>query len=159
MVDVVILLGSNIQPDENIRLGAVLLSHSLNIKKASTVWLTPAIGTTGPDFFNAAVLSETDLDEDTIKHTILHQIEEKMGRIRTSDKYAPRPIDLDIIIYDKKVIENRLWDTAFILLPVADLVPGLRHPHTREPLISLARKIEQGSGAKQLPEFPLFISI
>ncbi len=156
MGEVIILLGSNIRAAENIRLGAQKLASQLPIQKVSSVWITPAIGTTGPDFYNAAVKCISSFNADSLKMTILRPIEEQMGRIRTSDKYAHRTIDLDIIIMDETVHEPRLWDTAFVLLPVAELVPELRHPTTGKSLQHLSRQLQPSSGASCLSDFPLF---
>ncbi len=155
--EVIILLGSNIDPAENIRRGAHLLSKRLPILRASSVWLTLAVGTNGPDFYNAAVLCQTNATEDILKHEILRPLETSLGRVRTSNKYAPRTLDMDMIILDGIVLDVRLWNTAFIMLPVAELEPALTSPLTGEPLGDLARKIEPASGARRLVDFPLFV--
>lgn len=157
MGEVIILLGSNIEPAMNIRWGALNLASKLTLRQTSSVWLTPAIGTTGPDFYNAAVRCTTDLDKDSLKFSILRPIEEKMGRVRTLDKYAPRAMDLDAIILNGIVLEPRVWDTAFILLPVAELLPDLIDPKTGKNLRQLADTILPVCGAGKLPDFPLFV--
>jgi 2-amino-4-hydroxy-6-hydroxymethyldihydropteridine diphosphokinase len=156
MDDVIILLGSNIDPAMNIRLGAQMLAERLAIHQFSSVWLTPAAGTTGPDFYNSAVRCSSDLDAEILKYRILRPIEVRMGRIRTSDKYAPRTIDLDAIILNGIVLEPRLWDTSFILLPVAELVPELIHPETGETLDQISQRLAPISGASRLSDFYLF---
>jgi 2-amino-4-hydroxy-6-hydroxymethyldihydropteridine diphosphokinase len=157
MKNVIILLGSNIEPAMNIRWGAQNLASVLLLRRISSVWITPAVGTPGPNFYNAAVVCKTDLDADRLKFSILRPIEEKMGRIRTADKYAPRTIDLDAIILNGRVLEPRLWNTAFILLPVAELEPDLIHPETGKTLRQLSEAIEPASGARRLPDFSLLI--
>jgi 2-amino-4-hydroxy-6-hydroxymethyldihydropteridine diphosphokinase len=157
MGDVIILLGSNIEPAMNIRSGALNLASMLTLRQTSSVWLTPAIGTTEPDFYNAAVLCTTDLDKDSLKFSVLRPIEEKMGRVRTLDKYAARIMDLDAIIINGIVLEPRVWDTAFILLPVAELKPDLIDPKTGKNLRQLADLILPACGAIKLPDFPLFV--
>lgn len=157
MGEVIILLGSNIEPELNIRRGAQNLAAAMTLQCSSSVWITPAIGTPGPAFYNAAVKCITDLDEDGLKYSILRPIEEKMGRIRTADKYAPRTMDLDAILLNGAVIESRLWDTAFILLPVAELVPDLQFSKKGVNLRQLAYSIQPVSGAIRLSDFPLFV--
>ncbi len=156
MGEAIILLGSNIDPARNIRQGALLLTQLIKIKQASSIWITPAIGTHGPDFYNAAVLGETNLSADGLKNTILRPLEVKLGRIRTIDKYAPRSMDLDVIILNDNILESRLWDTAFIMLPVAELVPERKHPVTGVLLRELAAQLEPTSGAQRLSDYPLF---
>jgi 2-amino-4-hydroxy-6-hydroxymethyldihydropteridine diphosphokinase len=156
MGDVIILLGSNIDPAVNIRRGALALARELPVIRSSSVWLTPAIGTDGPDFYNAAVICDTSLNSDDLKFRLLRPIEKQLGRVRTSNKYAPRTLDLDAILLDGTVLEPRIWDTAFILLPVAELVPDLTHPVTGLSLAVLAEKLAPESGARRLVDFSLF---
>jgi 2-amino-4-hydroxy-6-hydroxymethyldihydropteridine diphosphokinase len=152
----IILLGSNIDPAVNIRRGALALASELPVIRSSSVWLTPAIGTDGPDFYNAAVLCNSPLNAEDLKFNLLRPIEERLGRVRTSNKYAPRTLDLDAILLDGTILEPRLWDTAFILLPVAELLPAFAQPVTRISLSELAKKMAPGSGARQIENFPLF---
>lgn len=156
MGEAVILLGSNIDPARNIRLGALELKAHLSVIKASSVWLTPAVGTTGPDFYNAAVTCTTDLDADSIKFTILRPIEEKLGRVRTTDKYAPRTIDLDVIILNNQVLDKRLWKTAFMFLPIAEITPDFPHPDGSVTLAQIASRLAPTSGARRIQGFSLF---
>lgn len=156
MGEAVILLGSNIDPAVNIRKGALSLSRRLPVLQASSVWLTPAVGTTGPDFYNAAVRVTCLYSPDDLKFNILRPLEQEMGRHRTSDKYAPRTLDLDTIVHNAVILEPRLWTTAFILLPVAELFPDLTHPISSRRLFDLACEILPDSGACRLSDFPLF---
>lgn len=156
MVESIILLGSNIEPAVNIRRGAFLLARHLTVVQASKVWITPAVGTSGPDFYNAAVKVTCDLSPDDLKFSVLRPLEKELGRIRTADKYAPRTLDLDTIIHNGIVLESRLWNTAFILLPVAELVPDFLQPDTNHRLSALAEYIRPVSGANLLPDFPLY---
>ncbi|NLF51352.1 MAG: 2-amino-4-hydroxy-6-hydroxymethyldihydropteridine diphosphokinase [Leptolinea sp.] len=156
MGKVVVLLGSNIDPAINIRQGARLLSEKVNIIHSSSVWITPAEGTSGPDFYNAAVLCETPMTEETLKLNILRPLEELLGRVRTHDKFAPRTIDMDVIIKDGKILDARLWNTAFILLPIAEIASDLRDPSTGKSIRELAKAMEPISGARKKDNFPLF---
>jgi 2-amino-4-hydroxy-6-hydroxymethyldihydropteridine diphosphokinase len=156
MTEVIILLGSNINPAVNIRLGAITLAEHLPILRSSSVWLTPAVGADGPDFYNAAVACQTDMTADKLKYSLLRPIEEQLGRVRTSNKYAPRTMDLDAIILDGTILEPRLWETAFILLPVSELVPSLKHPGSGLSLAMLAEKMTPDSGAICMADFLLF---
>ena len=106
MGEVVILLGSNIDPADNIRRGAKQLAAKLPVLRSSSVWLTPAVGTPGPGFYNAAVLCSTWMDAEELKYDLLRPIEEQLGRIRTQDKYAPRTIDMDAILLNNVVLDT-----------------------------------------------------
>ena len=154
----IILLGSNIEPAINIRTGALKLAQHFSVKQSSSVWITPAAGISGPDFYNAAVVCSTDMTAEAVKFSVLRPIEEQMGRVRTSDKFAPRTMDLDVIILNGIVLESRLWDTSFILLPVAELIPDWQSPLSQKTLKVLAEEILPDSGARRLPDFPLFVA-
>jgi 2-amino-4-hydroxy-6-hydroxymethyldihydropteridine diphosphokinase len=157
MGEVIIHLGSNIEPSVNIRRGAELIAENLMILSSSHVWITPAFGAPGLDFYNAALLCSTNMNQTELKDNLLRPLEEQLGRIRTQDKYAARTIDMDIVFQNGIVLEPHLWDTAFILLPVAELLPELTHPKTGKSLQVIAGKIKPASGATQLPEFPIII--
>ena len=142
MGEVVIHLGSNIEPAINIRMGANLLAQNLPVLRASQVWVTPAVGVSGPNFYNAAIICSTDLNAEELKFNLLRPLEEQLGRIRTQDKYAARTIDMDAIILNGNVLEPHLWDTAFILLPTAEIFPNLIHPLSGKSLKDLGRRIK-----------------
>ncbi|MBM3138048.1 MAG: 2-amino-4-hydroxy-6-hydroxymethyldihydropteridine diphosphokinase, partial [Chloroflexi bacterium] len=110
---IIILLGSNIRPEENLKEALALLAEYSKIKSCSRIWRTEAIGSDGPDFLNMAVDLETDLDSLEIKSRIIKNIEIRLGRVRTEDKNAPRTIDLDIILLNDEVLDGDLWKKAF----------------------------------------------
>ncbi len=96
---------------------------------ASDAWPNPA----DPPFVNAVAAVETELSP-AVLMTVLHALEELFGRKR-SIKNAPRTLDLDLIDYDGRVEEGppvlphpALPDRAFVLVPLADVAPGWRHP-------------------------------
>jgi 2-amino-4-hydroxy-6-hydroxymethyldihydropteridine diphosphokinase len=105
------------------------------IRKVSPCYETKPIGyAEQPDFLNLACLIETSLSpHDLLKK--LKDIEKKMGR-RPSFRNAPRPIDIDILFFDDLVLDSpdltiphpRLSERAFVLAPLADIAPDLKHP-------------------------------
>lgn len=92
-------------------------------------------------FFNCAVLIETDLDPGALL-TRLQAIEQALGRVRRAgtpeaERYEPRPLDIDILLYDNRVISGPehlhiphllMHERRFVLRPLADLAPDLEHP-------------------------------
>lgn len=92
-------------------------------------------------FFNCAVLIETDLDPGALL-TRLQAIEQALGRVRgagtpEAQRYEPRPLDIDILLYDNRVISGPehlhiphllMHERRFVLRPLADLAPDLEHP-------------------------------
>ena len=77
----------------------------------------------------------------TLKFRVLRPIEVALGRVRTSDKYAPRTIDLDPIVYGETVLDDRLWTYAYLALPAAEILPDLLHPQTKERLADIADRL------------------
>jgi len=122
-----ISLGSNIRPEENLPHATVMLNKFGQVVSCSTVWETAPVGTTGPSFLNAVVLLQANYPHALLKSMVLRRIEIEMGRIRTFNKYAPRPIDLDILLADGLVIEPGLWTRAHLAIPLAELLPDLIH--------------------------------
>jgi 2-amino-4-hydroxy-6-hydroxymethyldihydropteridine diphosphokinase len=116
-----LLLGSNIQPENNLPLAVDQLKQHLTILQISRVWETASVGSAGPNFLNAAILAHTPLDQKSLKLEILAPLEARLGRVRTADKNAPRPIDLDIILFDGNVLDQSLWHFAHRAVPVAEL--------------------------------------
>lgn len=118
-----LMLGSNIRPEENLQQALYLLREQVSIQKISSVWKTPAVGSPGPDFLNAAILVQTDLGARELKDSVLRPLETKLGRVRVEDKNAPRTIDLDIIIFDDVLLDDALWHQAYLAVPISELLP------------------------------------
>ncbi len=123
---VCLLLGSNIAPDKNLPLCTRLLSTLLDVTRVSSVWESPAVGSDGPDFLNAALLAYTGLDAAALKEQVIHPLEAQLGRVRTVDKNSPRTIDIDLILFDGQQVDAMLWQYAYRALPVAELLPEYR---------------------------------
>ncbi len=129
---VCLLLGSNIQPERNLPLAVrelptavQQLGEQMTILRASSVWESPAVGSSGPNFLNAALLCQTSLAPEPLKWQVLRPLEARMGRVRNRDKNAPRPIDFDIITVDGRLHDPILWQYSFRAVPVAELLPNL----------------------------------
>ena len=144
---VFLLLGSNINPQVNIRSAIDKLKECCQVLNSSSIWKTQASGTTGPDFLNQAVEIETSLSKSALKESCLAIIEKQLGRKRTSDRYAPRTIDLDIIVFDDEVLDNNLWTLNFIALPMAEIYPNLHHPALNKTLRQIADEIRDSAPA------------
>ena len=149
---VYLLLGSNIHPRQNIPLAITELNQSLEIQKISTTWETPPVGSPGPNFYNTAVYAHTLHSIQELTLSVLRPIEARMGRVRTSNKYAPRTIDLDVILYDDQLLEPRLWSLAFIAVPMAEIYPLYLHPCSGLTLADAAEKFMKSYDLKPRPE-------
>jgi 2-amino-4-hydroxy-6-hydroxymethyldihydropteridine diphosphokinase len=138
---VLISVGSNIDPEDNLRTALELLSEKLNIIGRSSIWQTPAVGSLGPDYLNAAVLAETQLSLPDLRDHVLRRIEGELGRVRQQDKYADRTIDLDVLIFNGEVVDKDIWSQAHLAVPAAELLPDLCHPRSCEMLSQIARRL------------------
>ncbi len=130
-------LGSNIDPDVNIRKALELLCSHAEITGISTVYLTPAEDRPEqPSYYNCVVEVETDMPPVEFRLSVLRKIENALGRKRTEDKFASRTIDLDLILYNDVVMADeeltlpdpQILRRAFIAIPLHELSPGLRLP-------------------------------
>jgi 2-amino-4-hydroxy-6-hydroxymethyldihydropteridine diphosphokinase len=137
MPRVFISIGSNIDPETNIRKAVEALAKHIRITGISTVYLTTAIGRAGqPAFYNTVLATETGLDPRELKFSVLRRIEAELGRKRSADKYAPRPIDLDIAVYGGLVIDEPglkipdpdIYERAFLAAGLAELAPDMVLP-------------------------------
>jgi 2-amino-4-hydroxy-6-hydroxymethyldihydropteridine diphosphokinase len=140
-------LGSNIDPEENIKAALHLLAGRSKLVAVSTFWETEPVGLQDQaNFLNGAAIIETDLSAATLKETVLSRIEQELGRKRTSNKNAPRTIDLDIILFNQEVLEYdgrhipspEVLERAFVAIPLAELAPDYIHPLTGQTLAELA---------------------
>lgn len=134
-----VLLGSNISPEDNLDRALSLLMEDFPILSISNVWETPAYGMNSSNFLNAAVLLLCKMNTHEQLKIRLRQLEEFLGRVRTENKFISRTIDMDIIIFDGKVLDNDLWSLAHIAVPVSNIWPKLESPETGEDLYTIAQ--------------------
>lgn len=119
--NVIIGLGSNINPGENIRKAIEILDTGFGVLQTSGPIRTSPVGIEGqPDFFNAAVLIETSLPPDELNKQ-LKVLENEMGRDRSRPKYGPREIDLDIIVWNGNVVDDDYYRRKFLQKLVKDI--------------------------------------
>jgi 2-amino-4-hydroxy-6-hydroxymethyldihydropteridine diphosphokinase len=155
-----ILLGSNIAPERNLPAALQALRHhpEMWVVSVSSTYETEPVGRSDqPRFLNAAVLVETPLGPGDLRRE-LREIEVALGRVRTEDKYAPRPIDLDVMLYDDLVQEFHDWrlpdpdvlDQPHALIPLADAAPDWVHPETGSTLEELAAGLDPGGVRRRL---------
>jgi 2-amino-4-hydroxy-6-hydroxymethyldihydropteridine diphosphokinase len=120
-----LLLGSNIEPEVNIPRAVDLLQEKVTILKVSSIWESASVNCCYPDFLNMAASVSTSLGAAELKGQILRPLEAHMGRMRTQDKNASRPIDIDIILFDGKLMDPDLWQHVHQAAPVAELFPEI----------------------------------
>jgi len=136
-----IAVGSNLDPGRHIVSGLRRLHRQAPIVATSRFYRTPPIGPDGtvrrgdPDFINGVVQVETALPPLPLRRW-LHQIEAGAGRIRSEDRFAPRTLDLDLLVHGAKILDGDLPHRRYLavclleLSPAFELMPGtpLRDP-------------------------------
>ncbi len=121
-------LGSNIEPEINLRRGIARLREHGEIRAFSSVWESRAVGSSGPNFLNLCIQYEAGAEEAELKQKILLPIETALGRVRTGDPNAPRTLDIDILLADGKPINPGRWEYPFVAVPLAELLPDYLSP-------------------------------
>lgn len=128
-------LGSNLEPVRHLRAALDELRARFGAIDVSPAYRSRAVGFDGADFVNLAVALETDLEPAALNEW-LHALEDRHGRRRDVPRYADRTLDVDIVLYGDRVIDGPghlqvprdELKHAFVLRPLADLAPQLRHP-------------------------------
>jgi 2-amino-4-hydroxy-6-hydroxymethyldihydropteridine diphosphokinase len=135
-----IALGSNLGDRRDFldRALKLLREHpGVSVSKVSTYLETDPVG--GPPdqgrYLNAAAEIETELSADELLRVLL-QVEAQLGRVR-QERFGPRTIDLDLLLYDDEVRDApglilphpRLHERTFVLIPLAEIASQVRHPH------------------------------
>jgi 2-amino-4-hydroxy-6-hydroxymethyldihydropteridine diphosphokinase len=119
------------------RAAALLVAQGEAIISRSSLYLTPPLGPPQPDYVNAVISLSTTRDARGLL-SVLVDIEDQLGRQRT-EHWGPRTLDLDLLFFGPRAetvwregslvlphpeIERR----AFVLAPLAEIAPDLRHP-------------------------------
>lgn len=138
------MLGSNIEPEINLPRAVDLLQEQLKVLQASSIWESASVDCCYPNYLNLALRVPTALKANELKDQVLRPLEARMGRVRTDDKNAPRPIDIDIILFDGVVLDPTLWQHAHQAVPVSELFPELL-AETGESLKAVAHRLAQAT--------------
>lgn len=146
-------LGSNVGD----RLGCLRAAVSaldatdgIDLVAASSVYETDPVGPKQPDFLNAVVELATDLAAEELLR-VCRRIEDELGR-RRRDRWGPREIDLDLLLYGDRTIRTdeltvphaQIAARAFVLAPLEELVPAYEIPGVGDTSSLLARLGRKG---------------
>lgn len=130
-----ISIGSNINKDEHIPASLRVLEQTFGELTVSSIYESEPVGFTGDVFYNLVVGFDSDLEVKAVAK-LLRQIELDNGRTRDSRKFAARTLDLDLILYGDLVVNDgrlqiprgEIEHYAFVLEPLAEVAPDLKHP-------------------------------
>ena len=138
MATIYISLGSNINRESNTRAGVEALRQAFGELTLSSVYESEAVGFDGDAFYNMVIVCEVvSAVHDT--NQILRDIEDVNGRDRTGPKFSSRTLDLDLLLYDDLILDEHgltlprgeILKNAFVLWPMAEIAPDLKHPETQ----------------------------
>ncbi|WP_434665390.1 2-amino-4-hydroxy-6-hydroxymethyldihydropteridine diphosphokinase [Aeromonas sp. NJAU223] len=151
MTRIYISLGSNIERERHIRAGLDALHAEFGELQVSRVFESAAVGFNGRPFYNLVVGAGTDLPLTTLCQR-LRAMEFAHGREPDAKKFAPRTLDLDLLLYGSLVCEGpvelpraEILTNAFVLWPLAELAPELRHPRDGRTLGELWHAYDKAS--------------
>ena len=132
-----ISVGSNIDKETNIPSSLKALKNQFGDLQISSIYETEAVGFEGDSFYNLIVRFESALSAKEVAKT-LRQIELDHGRSRESQKFSPRTLDLDLILFGDHIISDgrlqiprdEILHYAFVLEPLAEIAGAETHPLT-----------------------------
>ena len=150
-------LGSNIEPEEHLGFAVRKLRDHYGNVETSAVYRSAAVGFEGDDFLNLVVRLRSDETAEEICEEIEH-LHELTGRVRGSEKWAPRPLDIDLLLYDELIIDKApvrvprsdILEYSFVLRPMAEIAPDLVHPVTGRTMLEHWEAFDQESQPLEL---------
>ena len=137
MARVYLGLGSNLEPDANLKLGVRELRSRFGDIDLSPVYRSAAVGFEGEDFLN--LVGGLDTEDSPLEiHAQIEVIHDLAGRERGTNKFISRPLDIDLLLYDDQVLETPRFriprpdvlEYSFVLRPLSELAPHVVHPET-----------------------------
>jgi 2-amino-4-hydroxy-6-hydroxymethyldihydropteridine diphosphokinase len=140
---ILISVGSNIEKEKYTTAGLNELFAAFGEISLSPTYESESVGFAGASFYNLVVSAYTNLSIEEVC-TVLKSIEDNNGRVRGAKKFASRTLDLDLLTYDDIITSEpvvlpreEILYNAFVLQPLADLVPNQIHPVVKKDYKSL----------------------
>ncbi len=118
----IIGVGSNIQPEKNIKAAEKILAdeHQL-LGTARVIQTSPEGFVDQDDFLNTAFYIETALAKDSF-NLYLKEVEKRLKRVKGPIKAGPRTIDLDIVVWNNQVVDDDFYNKEYVRQPVSELI-------------------------------------
>ncbi len=144
MVRVYVSIGSNIEREQNIRGAVACLRERFERIEISPIYQSRPVGFKGSDFYNLVAAFDTAVAPRLLDAEFT-DIEYAFGRRSDAERYAPRPLDIDLLLYGDLVIQDEglklprgdILEYAFVLRPLCDLAPELCHPVAQRSMAEL----------------------
>ena len=153
-------VGSNIEPEKNLRLACRELRARFGELDVSPVYRTAAVGFDGDDFLNMVVAFITGQTPRNITD-VLETIHDLAGRKKTSNRFSSRTLDIDLLLYGDHVIDepgievprSDITEYGFVLGPLVDLAPNLMHPVTGQTMGEIWKDFDEEQQRLELTDF------
>lgn len=137
MTKVYLGLGSNVDPQKHLRLGIRELSRRFGVLELSNIYRNKAVGFEGEDFLNLVAGLETSCSAGEVLESI-DELHAMANRQRNETRFSPRTLDVDLLLYGGQIIDSGrvhvprsdILKYSFVLGPLAEIAPQLRHPET-----------------------------
>jgi len=151
MAQVYVSIGSNQDRTRYIRASLDALTEHFGQLQLSSVYESEAVGFDGDNFYNLVAGFRTDLPVGALSR-LLKGIEDDNGRSRTGPKFSGRTLDIDILTYDDligyhdrvQLPRDEILKNAFVLLPLAEIAPEVRHPEVGQTYQALWQGYNRG---------------
>lgn len=115
-------VGSNIEPEKNIDRALAIIRDEQELVAESTMIQTKPVGIVNqPDFVNGALLINTELDYESFNQ-YLKDVESRLQRDTDQKDFGPRTIDLDIVVWDGKVVHDDYYHYRHTQVPVKEII-------------------------------------
>ena len=145
-------IGSNIERVANLRAAVQALRKRFGSVTLSSVYESRPIGFEGENFYNLVAAFDTNESPEAVV-AILHDIERQLGRKRSTARFAPRTIDLDLLLYGDLVRDDaalrvprpEITEYACVLRPLAELAPEACHPRNGETFTTLWTRFDKSA--------------
>jgi len=159
MAQIYISLGTNIEREHYLKQGLTALTQAFSELTLSSLYESEPVGFVGNAFYNIVIGIQTDRSVTEVAK-ILREIEFANGREINAKKFSPRTLDLDLLLYDDLILaepaqipRDEITKNAFVLWPLAEIAPQLKHPILQQSYDQLWQNYDQTS--QQLIQKPL----
>jgi 2-amino-4-hydroxy-6-hydroxymethyldihydropteridine diphosphokinase len=152
-------LGANLgDRAANMRNAVRMLGRLSEVTSVSSLYETDPVGPEQPRFYNAACKIETDLSPREVL-ALVKEIEREVGRSPGGERWGPREIDIDILLFGDQVVDEnglaiphpRMLERGFVMVPLAEIAADVRFPGREETIGELAANLGQ-EGVREVAE-------
>jgi 2-amino-4-hydroxy-6-hydroxymethyldihydropteridine diphosphokinase len=158
-LEAAISLGSNLGDSYSIleaALKALSETPGIILQARSHWYQTVAVGPPQPDFLNGCALVRVSLSPQALLETLL-ETETRLGRVR-HQRWGPRTLDLDLLLYDDLILNTpalqlphpRMYERAFVLVPLAEIAPDWVEPVSGKAIAELVQAVDC-TGVRRVP--------